>query len=150
MKVILKEDVENLGNIGDVVTVKPGFARNYLMPRNLAVEANPRNVKEFEHHRKVIQEKANKIKHAVQLLAEKIASSPLEIRARAGEEDKLFGSVTNIDIEKALKEAGFDIERRRILLEEPIKRLGEYTVNIRLHPEVTATLTVHVVREEGD
>ncbi|HEB75756.1 MAG TPA: 50S ribosomal protein L9 [Nitrospirae bacterium] len=149
MKVILREDVEALGNMGDIVTVKNGYARNYLLPRKLAVEANPRNVKEFEHYRRTIQERANKVKNAAQALADRIASNPIEIRARAGEEEKLFGSVTNIDIEKALKESGFEIERRRIVLDEPIKRLGEYTVKVRLHPEVTADLTVKVISEEA-
>ncbi|NOY39871.1 MAG: 50S ribosomal protein L9 [Nitrospirae bacterium] len=149
MKIILREDVETLGSMGDIVTVKKGFARNYLLPRNLAVEANPRNIKEFEHHKRIIQEKANKVRNAAQILAEKIASKPVIIKAKAGEEDKLFGSVTNIDIQKALKEAGFDIEKRKIVLEEPIKRLGEYNVKVKFHPEVTANLTVQVIREEN-
>ncbi|MEC4685483.1 MAG: 50S ribosomal protein L9 [Nitrospirota bacterium] len=149
MKIILREDVETLGNMGDIVTVKKGFARNYLLPRNLAVEANPRNIKEFEHHKRIIQEKANKVRNAAQILAEKIASKPVVIKAKAGEEDKLFGSVTNIDIQKVLKEYGFDIEKRKIILEEPIKRLGEYTVKVKFHPEVSANLTVQVIREES-
>ncbi len=149
MKIILKENVETLGNIGDIVTVKTGFARNYLLPRNLAVEANPRNIKEFEHHKRIIQEKANKVRNAAQIVAEKIASKPAVIKAKAGEEDKLFGSVTNIDIQKALKEAGFDIEKRKIILEEPIKRLGEYTVKVKFHHEVTVNLAVQVIREEN-
>ena len=149
MKIILREDVETLGSMGDIVTVKKGFARNYLLPRNLAVEANPRNIKEFEHHKRIIQEKANKVRNAAQILAEKIASKPVVIKAKAGEEDKLFGSVTNIDIQKALKESGFDIEKRKIIIEEPIKRLGEYNVKVKFHPEVTANLTVQVIREEN-
>ncbi|GBE37042.1 50S ribosomal protein L9 [bacterium BMS3Bbin07] len=149
MKIILREDVETLGNMGDIVTVKKGFARNYLLPRNLAVEANPRNIKEFEHHKRIIQEKANKVRNAAQILAEKIASKPVVIKTKAGEEDKLFGSVTNLDIQKALKEYGFDIEKRKIILEEPIKRLGEYNVKVKFHPEVTANLTVQVIREEN-
>ncbi|VAX31092.1 LSU ribosomal protein L9p [hydrothermal vent metagenome] len=149
MKIILREDVETLGSMGDIVTVKKGFARNYLLPRKLAVEANPRNIKEFEHHKRIIQEKANKVRNAAQILAEKIASKPVVIKAKAGEEDKLFGSVTNIDIQKALKESGFDIEKRKIILEEPIKRLGEYNVKVKFHPEVTANLTVQVIREEN-
>ncbi|RMG04561.1 MAG: 50S ribosomal protein L9 [Nitrospirae bacterium] len=147
MKVILKEDVENLGNMGDVVNVKPGYYRNYLYPRNLAIEANERNVKEYEHYKRTIQEKARKIRDAAQILADKISQTPLVIKAKAGEEEKLFGSVTNMDIEKALKEAGFDIERKKILLEEPIKRLGEYTVKVRVHPEVVAELNLRVEQE---
>jgi len=149
MEIILRENIETLGNMGDIVTVKKGFARNYLLPRNLAVEANPRNIKEFEHHKRIIQEKANKVRNAAQILAEKIASKPVVIKTKAGEEDKLFGSVTNIDIQKALKEAGFDIEKRKIILEEPIKRLGEYTVKIKFHHEVTVNLAVQVIREEN-
>lgn len=147
MKVILKEDVENLGNMGDIVNVKAGYYRNYLFPRNLAIEANERNVKEYEHYKRTIQEKARKIRDAAQILADKISQTPLVIKAKAGEEEKLFGSVTNMDIEKALKEAGFDIERKKILLDEPIKRLGEYTVKVRVHPEVVAELNLRVEQE---
>ncbi len=147
MKVILKEDVNNLGKMGDIVNVRNGYARNYLIPKNLAVEANQRNIKEFEHHKRIIQEKARKIRDAAQILAEKISSTPLVIKAKAGEEEKLFGSVTNIDIEKALNEAGFEIERKKIILEEPIKRLGEYAVPVRIHSDVTATLTIQVESE---
>ena len=148
MKVIIKEDIENLGNMGDIVNVKDGYARNYLIPKNLAVEANPRNIKEFEHHRRIIQEKANTIKNSALILADKLSSKPIVIKAKAGEKDKLFGSVTNIDIENVLKVEGFEIDRKKILLEEPIKRLGEYTVSVKLHPEVKTSLTVRVEKEE--
>ncbi len=147
MKVILKEDIENLGNMGDIVTVKDGYARNYLIPKNLAVQANARNIKEFEHYKRVIAQKANKIKNAAQILAEKLSAKPVVIKVKAGEEDKLYGSVTNIDIEKALREMGHEIDRKKILLQEPIKRLGEYTVKVKLHPEVTAELNVQVEKE---
>ena len=148
MKIIIKEDIENLGNMGDIVNVKDGYARNYLIPKNLAVEANPRNIKEFEHYRRIIQEKANTIKNSAQILADKLSSKPIFIKAKAGEKDKLFGSVTNIDIENALKVEGFEIDRKKILLEEPIKRLGEYTVSVKLHHEVKTSLTVRVEKEE--
>ena len=148
MKVILREDVDRLGSVGDIVNVKPGFARNYLLPRKLAVIANPRNIKEFEHHKRVLKKKAEKIKNAAQSLAEKISSKPLVIKAKAGEEEKLFGSVTTIDIERALNEEGFEIDRKKIVLEEPIKRLGEYKVKVKLHPEVVTELTVQVVKDE--
>ncbi len=147
MKVILKEDVHNLGKMGDIVTVRNGYARNYLIPKDLAVEANQRNVREFEHHKRIIQEKARKIRDAAQILAEKIASTPLVIKAKAGEEEKLFGSVTSIDIEKALSEAGFEIDRKKIILDEPIKRLGEYTVKVKVHPDVMADINVKVEQE---
>ncbi|HEC97588.1 MAG TPA: 50S ribosomal protein L9 [Nitrospirae bacterium] len=149
MKIILRENVETLGNMGDIVMVKKGFARNYLLPRNLAVEANPRNINEFEHHKRIIQEKVSKVRNAAQILAEKIVSKPVIIKAKAGEEDRLFGSVTNIDIQKALKKSGFDIEKRKIILDEPIKRLGEYTVKVKFHHEITVNLTVQVSREEN-
>lgn len=148
MKVILKEDIDNLGNMGDIVTVKPGYARNYLLPRRLAVEASVSNMRGFEHQKRTIQQRANKIKNSLHLLADKISARPLIIRVKAGEQEKLFGSVTNIDIERSLAEAGFEIDRKRIILEEPIKRLGEYTVRVRLHPQVTADVTVQVVRED--
>jgi large subunit ribosomal protein L9 len=148
MKVILKEDVENLGAIGDTVTVRDGYARNYLVPRNLAVEANPRNIKEFEHHKRIIHKKADRIKNSLQIQADQMSSVPIVIKARAGGEEKLFGSVTNIDIEEALKEKGVEIDKKKILLHEPIKRLGEYTVSVKLHRDVTSNLTIQVVREE--
>jgi len=147
MKVILKEDVDNLGNMGDIVNVRDGYARNFLIPKNLAVEANPRNIKEFEHHKRIIQEKARKIRDAAQILAEKISSTLFVIKTKAGEEEKLFGSVTNIDIEKALNEAGFEIERKKIILDEPIKRLGEYTVKVKVHPDVVADVNLKVEQE---
>jgi large subunit ribosomal protein L9 len=147
MKVILKEDIDNLGKMGDIVTVRNGYARNYLIPKDLAVEANQRNVREFEHHKRIIQEKARKIRDAAQILAERISSTPLVIKAKAGEEEKLFGSVTSIDIEKALSEAGFEIDRRKIILDEPIKRLGEYTVKVKVHPDVVADVNLKVEQE---
>lgn len=148
MKVILKEDVEGLGNMGDIVNVKDGYGRNYLLPRGLAVFANEKNIRELEHHKRVIAQKVKKVKFAAQSLAEKLSSKPIQIKMKAGEEDKLYGAVTNIDIEKALKEMGYDIERKKILLDEPIKRLGDYTVKIKLHPEVVAEVALQVIKEE--
>jgi large subunit ribosomal protein L9 len=148
MKVILKEDVDNLGFIGEIVTVKDGYARNYLLPRNLAVVASTKNIKELEHHKRIIQQKVIKAKNAAEEMAKKISANPVVIKAKAGEEEKLFGSVTNINIVEALKEMGFDINRKKILLDEPIKRLGEYNIKVKLHPEVSADLTVQVVKEE--
>jgi large subunit ribosomal protein L9 len=134
MKVILKEDVDNLGFIGEIVTVKDGYARNYLLPRNLAVVASTKNIKELEHHKRIIQQKVIKAKNAAEEMAKKISANPVVIKAKAGEEEKLFGSVTNINIVEALKEMGFDINRKKILLDEPIKRLGEYNIKVYLHP----------------
>ena len=147
MKVILKNDVKDLGRAGEVVNVKDGFARNYLVPQGLAVEASTKNVKEFEHEKKKIQEMAKKVKAGATGLAEQIAAAKIVIKAKAGEEDKLFGSVTSMDIADALKAAGIEIDKKKIQLDEPIKRLGEHTVAVKIHSEVSAQLNVQVVPE---
>jgi large subunit ribosomal protein L9 len=148
MEVILREDVPKLGHIGDVKKVKPGFARNYLLPRGLAVVADKRNLRQMEHEKRVIAEKRERSLRAARSVAEKLAAARVTIRARAGEEGKLFGSVTNIDIEKALAAQGFNVERRRIRLDEPIKMLGEHRVPIHLGVGVDCELTVIVEAEE--
>ncbi|MDA8078946.1 MAG: 50S ribosomal protein L9 [Nitrospiraceae bacterium] len=147
MKIFLKEDVKTLGKMGDVVNVADGYARNYLFPKKLAVDANTRNIKEFEHHKKAILEKAVKIRDAAKLTADKLSSVILTIRAKAGEEDKLFGSVTTMDIAEALKAEGYDVDRKKISLEEPIKRLGSYTVDVKVHSDVAASIKVNVIQE---
>jgi large subunit ribosomal protein L9 len=147
VQVILSEDVPNLGRTGDVVKVRAGFARNYLLPRHLAVEANQKSIREFEHNKRVSMLKRERQKTHALTLKEKVEALALVIKARAGEEGKLFGSVTNIDIERALREKGFDIERRKIQLPEPLKRLGEFQVAIRLEAEVEASLKVEVAAE---
>jgi large subunit ribosomal protein L9 len=144
MEVILREDVPHLGAIGDLVKVKPGYARNYLLPRGLAVVADKRNLKELEHERRVAGERRERALRTSRSLAEKIGSLRVVIRARAGEEGKLYGSVTNIDIEKALVAQGVQLDRRRIRLEEPIKALGDFHVPVQLDVGVTAELTVSV------
>ena len=144
MDVILREDVPHLGSIGDIVKVKRGYARNYLLPRGLAVAANTRNVRELEHQRRVVGEKRERVQGTAQALAEKLAAARIVITARAGEEGKLFGSVTNIDVERVLAEQGFTVERRRIQLLEPIKALGEYRVPVSLATGVECELTVNV------
>ncbi len=150
MKVFLREDVKNVGKIGDVVNVSDGYARNFLFPKKLAVEANTKNIKEFEHNKRIIQERAAKMRDSSRATAEKLSALSLTIKAKAGEEDKLFGSVTTMDIAEALKAAGFEIDKKRISLEEPIKRLGEYSVEVKIHPEVTATVKVQVVAESSE
>ncbi len=150
MKVFLREDVKNVGKIGDVVNVSDGYARNFLFPKKLAVEANTKNIKEFEHNKRIIQERAAKIRDASRASAEKLSALSLTIKAKAGEEEKLFGSVTTMDIAEALKAAGFEIDKKKISLEEPIKRLGEYSVEVKIHPEVTATVKVQVVAESSE
>ena len=150
MKVFLKEDVKSLGKMGDVVNVAEGYARNFLLPKKFAVEANPKNLKEFEHNKRIIQEKAAKIKDASKATAEKLSAVTLKIKAKAGEEDKLFGSVTTMDISEAFKAEGFEIDKKKIVLAEPIKRLGEYTVEVKVHSEVNATVKVQVVSDAPD
>ena len=144
MNVILKEDVDNLGNIGEMVDVARGYARNYLIPRNLAVEANTRNIRQFEHVKKVIAAKAEKVKKEKQTLAEKVSSLRLVVNAKAGEDGKLFGSVTNMDVQKLFSEQGIEIDKKKILINEPIKRTGEHTVQVKLHTDITAEVTVEV------
>ena len=147
MEVILKEDVPSLGKIGEVLRVRDGYARNYLLPRGLVLVADKKNLKMFEHQKRVIAERRERILKHGQALAEKLAAVSLSIAVKAGEEGKLFGSVTNMDIEKALKAKGFDIERRQIHLAEPIKTLGDYEVPIRLSADVTAPVKLSVVAE---
>jgi large subunit ribosomal protein L9 len=148
MKVILKENIDTLGHIGDIVKVAPGYARNYLIPKGYAIEATSRNAKALEHTKRQMEYKKNKVRELAKNLAEKIEASPLTLLHNAGEGDKLFGSVTNMELAEALKKIGLDIDRKKILLAEPIKHLGEFDVPIKLHPEVTATLKVIVAKAE--
>jgi len=147
MEVILREDVANLGLVGDVVKVKPGFARNYLLPRGLAVVADRRNIHVLEHQRRLVADKRERDRRHAETTAQGLSAVRLTIKARAGEEGKLFGSVTNLDIEKALAEHGFTVERRRIRLEEPIKSIGEHLVPVHLGVGVDAHVTVIVELE---
>jgi large subunit ribosomal protein L9 len=144
MKVILKEDVKNLGTMGSVVDVANGYGRNYLLPRNLAVEANPNNMRQFEHQKNIILVKAKKIIRSAEDLAKQVSGITLSIEAQSGEDDKLFGSVTSMDIAEALSKKGIDIDKRKINLEEPIKRLGTYSVAVKIHQDVSANVTVEV------
>jgi len=140
VQVILNEDLPNLGRPGDVVRVRAGYARNYLLPRKLAVEANPRNLREFEHQKRLAMARREALRALAMTEKQKIEGLHLALAARAGEEGKLFGSVTNLDLERALHQHGFVIDRRRILLAEPVKQLGDYSVTVRLQPEVDANL----------
>ena len=143
-QVILLQDVEKVGLRGEVVSVARGFARNYLLPRGLAVEANSKNLRAFEHQKGLAMLRREANKGQALKLKQQLEALALTISANAGEEGKLFGSVTNIDIERALRERGFDIERRKIMLAEPIKQLGEFTVPVRLDPEVEAGVKLTV------
>ena len=147
MQLILNEEVPNLGGPGDVVKVRSGYARNYLLPRKLAVEANPKNLRAFEHQKGLAMLKREALKNKARGLKERVDALSLTVSARAGEEGKLFGSVTNIDVERALRERGIEIDRRKILLVEPIKQLGDYTIQIRLEAEVEAGLKLSVTAE---
>jgi large subunit ribosomal protein L9 len=147
MQLILNEEVPNLGGPGDVVKVRAGYARNYLLPRKLAVEANPKNLRAFEHQKGLAMLKREALKSKARGLKEKLDALSVTVSARAGEEGKLFGSVTNIDVERALRERGIEIDRRKILLVEPIKQLGDYTIQIRLEAEVEAGLKLSVTAE---
>lgn len=149
MEVILKEDIPKVGKMGEVVRVRDGYARNYLLPRGLVLVANKRNLKVFEHQKRVVSAQKERVVKQAQGLSEKLAGTLLTIPVKAGEEGKLFGSVTNMDIEKALRAKGFEIERRRIHLDEPIKSLGDYEVPVRLTAEVTAMVKVSVISEEA-
>jgi large subunit ribosomal protein L9 len=146
MKVILSEDVKNLGLMGEVVNVSDGYARNFLFPKKFAVEANTKNLKEFEHNKKIITEKAAKIKESFKSIADKLSSLTLTIKAKTGEDDKLFGSVTNMNVAEALAAAGHDIDKKKIVM-EPIKKLGEYSATIKLHTDLSAEVKINVVQE---
>ena len=149
MEVILKEDIPNLGKIGEVVRVRDGYARNYLLPRGLVLIANKKNLKTFEHQKRVVADQKQKILRKAQAAGDQLAGVSLLIPMRTGEEGKLFGSVTNIQIEKLLKAKGLDIDRRKIQLEEPIRTLGDFEVPIRLSADLTVPLKVSVVSEGG-
>jgi large subunit ribosomal protein L9 len=144
MEVILREDVAKLGRPGDVVRVKDGYARNFLLPRGLAVEANQRNLRAFEHEKRLAMRRREAKKQFALQQKEKLDALALTLTVRAGEEGRLFGSVTNIDIERALRDHGIEVDRRKIMLPEPIKQLGEFTVVIKVDPEVEATLRLKV------
>ena len=147
MEVILKEDIVNVGKIGEVVRVRDGYARNYLLPRGLVLEANKKNLKTFEHQKKVVADQKQKIIRQAQTVGDQLAGMALVIPMKAGEEGRLFGSVTNMQIEKALKAKGLNVDRRKIHLEEPIKSVGEYEIPIRLAADLTVPLKVSVIAE---
>ena len=148
MKVILKENIETLGHIGDIVKVAPGYARNYLLPRGLALEATTRNAKALEHAKRQMEYKKNKVLEQARQFAARIEGIALVLPHQAGEEGKLFGSVTNMELAERLHEHGVEIDRKKIALAEPIKHIGEYTVAVKVHPEVTASLKVNVTKAE--
>jgi len=147
MKLILREDIQGLGKSGEVVTVKDGYGRNFLLPRKLAVLANDQNVRQLEHDRQVISARQAKLKGAAQQQAKGLAGVEVKISRKVGEQDKLFGSVTALDIAEALAAKGQKVDRRAIHLPEPIKTVGTHEVEIHLHHEVTAKVKVEVAPE---
>jgi large subunit ribosomal protein L9 len=148
MQVILLENVENLGRIGDLVSVTDGYARNFLLPRKLVAAADAANIASIEHHKRSLEKKRLASRGAAEELSKKLADFSCTISRKVGEGDKLFGSVTTSDIADGLKKAGFVVEKRMIQLEHPIKALGVHPITIRLEPEVTATMKVWVVKED--
>jgi large subunit ribosomal protein L9 len=144
MKVILADDVRGLGHRGDTVTVKDGFARNYLFPQGFAFEANAANIRRLSEEKRKYDEKTLSEKRVAEEVARKMEGLSIAIHKKAGEEDVLYGSVTPSEIADALAEKGIDVDRRKIELAEPIKRLGQHPVHVRLHRDVVAELTVDV------
>jgi len=146
MQVILQDNIENLGKVGDIVKVKPGYARNFLIPRGLAAEASTRNVSQLEHQKRAAEAKKGKIKADAEKLAKSFEAAKLVLSRQVGEEDKLFGSVTTMDIEAGLRALGLPVDRKAINLPEPIKTLGLHEVSIKVHPEVVAKVRVNVTK----
>ncbi len=147
MKIILRQDSEALGKMGDIVNVKDGYARNYLIPRGVAVLASPKNVRALEEERKVMLHRQDKDKRLSETLSKELDKVSLTAAVSVGEEDRVFGSVTAQTISDLLKEKGYEIDKRKVLLDEPIKALGIYTVSVKLHTDVEAKVRVWVVKE---
>ena len=148
MKIILTKDVDALGMTGQIFDVARGYARNYLIPQGFAVEATAQNLKRMEGERQKVEDRMLKAKEEAERARDRIAEVVLTIPQKVGEEDKLYGSVTTMDIAAHLEKQGISIDRRKIHLDKPIKALGEFDVPVRLHPEVTAAVKVVVVPEE--
>ena len=150
MEVILRQHVENLGKRGEIVKVAAGYARNYLLPRKLALPATAGNRKHVERERKIMDTREAEERSQAEAIAARIASVDIMLARRVGDTDQLYGSVTSADIAELLKAKGFEIDRRKLILPEPIKALGAYDVPLKLHREVTVPLKVRVVKEGGE
>ena len=150
MEVILREHVDNLGRRGDIVKVAAGYARNYLLPRKLALPATEGNKRHVERERRIMEVREAEEKSQAEAIASRLALVEISIARRVGETDQLYGSVTAVDIAEYLKGKGFEIDRRKLILPEPIKTIGEHNVPLKLHREVTVPLTVSVVREGAE
>ncbi len=149
MKVILRADVENLGRLGEVVTVRDGYGRNYLLPQGMAMLASPGNLKNFELERAKLQAKMDELRSDAEKLAAKLEGFELVIKMRAGDNNRLYGSVNTHSIGDALEEQGLNVDRRRIMLEQTIRTLGDHEVRVRLHPDVVPTMVVKIVSEDS-
>lgn len=149
IKILLREDMEHVGGRGEIVKVKAGFARNYLLPQGFATLATKANVKQIEHERTALLKKAAVEKATAEAQLAQMSTIALTFARKAGEHGQLFGSVTSIDIAEALKEKGYEIDRRRITLKDPIKETGVFSVNVKLHREVTLAVPVTVTTEDG-
>jgi large subunit ribosomal protein L9 len=147
MKVILTKDLDNLGRAGALVDVKPGYGRNYLLPRNLAVLATAKNIRQLEHQKSGILARASKEKQNMTAMAQKLSAIEVKFTRKVGEQNKLFGSVTSKDVHEQLAAQGYQIERRQVHLPDPIKDLGPHEVEVKLHAEVTAKVKVTVEAE---
>ena len=150
MKIILLKDMDDLGLEGDIINVKKGYARNYLIPRDFALEANERNIKLIDSKRKKIEIRKLKAKEDAVKIREQVEDMKITIAQKVGEEDKLYGSVTSMDIASEMEKMGMSIDRRKIILEKPIKNLGEYTIPIKIYPGVTGSINVAVVPEQTE
>jgi large subunit ribosomal protein L9 len=148
MKVILTKDLEHVGKAGALVDVKPGFGRNYLLPRQLAMPATAKNVRQLDHQKSGILARSARQRSSMDAMAKKISAIELKFTRKVGEQDKLFGSVTSKDIHDRLVEQGYEIDRKQIHLPEPLKTIGDHEVEVKLHPEVTAKLKVAIAAEQ--
>ncbi len=148
MKVLLKEDVPKLRSVGDEVEVKDGYGRNFLIPTGKALLATPKNLKQFRHQKSIVDHKVKKLKGVARTLADRLAQLSLSVTKKVGDQGKLFGSVTSQEIAELVSAQGVEIDRRKIQLGEPIKSLGEFSVLIKLHPEITAEIKLTVSAEE--
>lgn len=148
MKVILTENIDAIGQIGDVVNVAPGYARNFLLPKGLAMEATGKNIRELEHQKRVLALKREKVRQEMLSIAEKLNKATVSMRRKVAEDEKLYGSVSTTDIAKSLEDQGFEVEKKNITLDQPIKQLGEFTVPIRVGSQITANVRVVIEKEE--
>jgi len=150
MKLLLKEDVDGLGFCGDEVEVKDGYGRNFLIPKGKALLATPNNLKAFNHQKRIVQSKVKKVTEIAQGVADEISRVSIQIKKKIGDGGKMFGSVTAQEISDLLKTKGVDLDRRKIQIQEPIKKAGEYAIPVRLHPKVTTEIKLTVEGEKVD